>query len=198
MNVHLFNMARIIDDSKLIAIKNKLVELTVKQGYENTSIAKIAQEAGVSVGYLYRHYDSKESLLLSIYVEIFNNLNDILLKTIESKKTFSDFIFDFYIEILKISQKNENNLLFLLKLMSDYSVKISNETKQNLISSINLLKEKFSDDINKEIDDEQLFIQVLGTFLLSINLRKRGVLNNQQITKKDIKLISQITVNSLK
>lgn len=40
--------------------------LIAKQGYESTSIAQIAREAGISKGLLYNYFDSKEDLLEKI------------------------------------------------------------------------------------------------------------------------------------
>lgn len=44
-------------------IMNAALRLIAKQGYEMTSIAQIAREAGVSKGLLYNYFDSKEKML---------------------------------------------------------------------------------------------------------------------------------------
>ncbi len=44
--------------------------LIAKNGYESTSIAVIAKEAGVSKGLLYNYYESKESLMESLVRDV--------------------------------------------------------------------------------------------------------------------------------
>lgn len=50
-------------DSKRTAIYEAAVQLFTGQGYENVSIAKIAREAGIAVGTVYRFQDTKLTLL---------------------------------------------------------------------------------------------------------------------------------------
>ncbi|MBS9774068.1 MAG: TetR/AcrR family transcriptional regulator [Tenacibaculum sp.] len=191
-------MARAIDDQKLTAIKKSLIEIIIRDGATNASIAKVAKEAGVSSGYLYRHYNSKESLLLDLYVDKYDNINHILLSKIREYDTFKDVILSFYNEILKIAVQNENEILFLLKMMTDYSIKISDEMRTELKETIALILRKFKNEINSQIEGEQIFIQILGNIFLFINLRKRGVLKENIITPNDIKLLTQTTINALK
>lgn len=49
-------------------IMDAAFSLIAKQGYESTSIAQIATEAGVSKGLLYNYFDSKEDLLEKLVV----------------------------------------------------------------------------------------------------------------------------------
>lgn len=48
-------------------IKEKAIELINEIGYENTTISKICQAAGVSNGNFYHYFHSKEDLLLFTY-----------------------------------------------------------------------------------------------------------------------------------
>ncbi len=199
MNIHLLIiMARIVDDEKLISIKKTLIEIIIRDGATNASMAKVAKEAGVSVGYLYTHYKSKDSLILDLYVEKYKNINEILLNKIEKYNTFKEVIFNFYNEIVKMLLTNENEILFLLKMMTDYSIKVSEEMRDGLVLTINLILKKFKNEISSKIEGEQIFIQILGNILLFINLRKRGVLKENTITKNDIQLLTQTTINALK
>ena len=44
------------------------IKLFAEKGYSNTSTAEIAKEAGVAEGTIYKHYGTKEDLLLSVIV----------------------------------------------------------------------------------------------------------------------------------
>ncbi|WP_081683769.1 TetR/AcrR family transcriptional regulator [Granulicoccus phenolivorans] len=56
---------------QLLAAATRLIE---RSGSRAVSMLAIAKEAGVSVGLIYRYYDSKETILLSIIEDVLTNL----------------------------------------------------------------------------------------------------------------------------
>ena len=48
-------------------ILDAAAELTQKQGFERTTMAEVAQQAGVGTGTLYRHFPDKRALLLELF-----------------------------------------------------------------------------------------------------------------------------------
>jgi AcrR family transcriptional regulator len=75
-------MARTIDDNKLERIKKSTLEMVVSMGYGGASISKIAKQANVAEGYLYRFYKSKNELvndlLYSNVDELADNMEELL------------------------------------------------------------------------------------------------------------------------
>ncbi len=191
-------MARITDETKLEAIKKSLVEIIIKDGSANASIAKVAKKAKVSGGYLYRYYESKESLINELYSDKFNELSENLIEKITNHLTLKEVIFGFYSDMVEKMKSDENSVLFLLKMMTDYSIKITDEMQKQLTQIIELSRNKFNVEINKNIEGEHLYIQILGNILMFINLRKRGVLKQSEITKTDIEHLTNMTINALK
>ncbi len=190
-------MARITDETKLEAIKKSLIEIIIKDGSANASIAKVAKKANVSGGYLYRHYESKESLIKELYINEFNDLSEILINRCKGTITLKESIFQFYSDMVKKMKSDENSVLFLLKMMTDYSIKITDEMKKQLSEIIELFRNKFGSEI-KNIESEHLYMQILGNILMFINVRKRGVLKQSEITKKDIEQLTNMTINALR
>jgi AcrR family transcriptional regulator len=66
---------KLIREEKKSLIKQKALELFAREGYDKTSISKIAKEAGISKGLLYNYFDSKEDLLTAI---IFKEMEKIV------------------------------------------------------------------------------------------------------------------------
>jgi AcrR family transcriptional regulator len=58
-------------------------ELFSRLGYEGTSTATIAREAGTSESQLVRYFSGKQGLLDAIFNESWRGLNDVISKTIE-------------------------------------------------------------------------------------------------------------------
>lgn len=56
-------MARSADPEKMENIKRAVMECVIDYGYAGVSTPLICQKAGVSPGYLYRYYKSKEDLI---------------------------------------------------------------------------------------------------------------------------------------
>jgi AcrR family transcriptional regulator len=55
-------------------IENIALELFALGGYHATSISKIAEKAGISRGLLYNYYESKEKLLDSIIMKVYDEI----------------------------------------------------------------------------------------------------------------------------
>ncbi|MXV38881.1 TetR family transcriptional regulator [Flavobacteriaceae bacterium Ap0902] len=190
-------MARITDENKMKVVKQTLLDIIVRDGSSNASIAKMAKEAGVSAGYLYRHYDSKESLLQALYLEKFDLIHSILLKSIQSNPTLEGFLNHFFAEIVELTKVNENEVLFLLKMMTDYSIKLTSDMKGQLSQAVKTFKETYSKELDSNINAEQIFTQTLGSILLFINMRKRAVFTSSYISKQDIQTYTKMILKAL-
>lgn len=64
---------RVRDADKEKLVKQKAIEMLVKQGIEGFSMNRLAKEAGVSVATLYIYYADKEDLIKKIGIEIGQN-----------------------------------------------------------------------------------------------------------------------------
>ena len=59
-------------------IENIALELFALKGYHATSIAQIAEKAGISKGLLYNYYESKEKLLDSVIMKVYDEIMRIV------------------------------------------------------------------------------------------------------------------------
>lgn len=56
------------------------MDVFLKKGYEGTTMEKIAQEAGISKGGLYHHFQSKDMILMAVNQKISKEIENIMLK----------------------------------------------------------------------------------------------------------------------
>lgn len=76
--------------------------LIAKQGYESTSIAQIAQKAGVSKGLLYNYYASKEEMLQKMIMHALSEADRAIEKVMTSNSTPTlEILLRFYFSELK-------------------------------------------------------------------------------------------------
>lgn len=69
-------MAKKMDMTKLDRIREASVEIISEHGILNSSVASIAERAGVSVGYLYRHYPGKVDLINDLLEDALRTITD--------------------------------------------------------------------------------------------------------------------------
>ena len=87
---------------KLLRIDLSAIELFAEKGYANTSTKEIATRAEVAEGTIFKHYRTKENLLLNILLKFLKVLMPSMKKEILEKlsqqefHTFSEF-FDFFL-----------------------------------------------------------------------------------------------------
>lgn len=80
------------DKEKKERIKDAVVSLMLEEGFAGTSIAKIAQRAGVSPATVYIYYDDKEDMLRGIYMECYENVLDYLCHQVNMQMRPEDMI----------------------------------------------------------------------------------------------------------
>lgn len=89
-----------IREERKTQIKEVALEIIFEEGFQNTSISKIAKRAGISKGLLYNYYKSKEDMIREIifdgmekFMMIFDPNKDGIL-TDEEAKYFVDEMFN--------------------------------------------------------------------------------------------------------
>lgn len=73
-----------IREKSIANIKETALELFAHHGYHNTSISRIAREAGISKGLLYNYFKSKKELLVTIALETIEEQGKGMQSAIES------------------------------------------------------------------------------------------------------------------
>lgn len=65
------------------AIRRALRDLVAERGFHGASMGAVAKQAGVAAGTAYVHYESKEELVYATYLEIKQNLSDVVLPQVD-------------------------------------------------------------------------------------------------------------------
>jgi AcrR family transcriptional regulator len=95
-------------------ITNAAMDIFLKKGYENTSMEKIAANAGMSKGGLYHYFKSKDIILLFVNQKINRYIEEIMYETLEMTSVKKGILF--YMEnYLKywLEHPKETSFLFL-------------------------------------------------------------------------------------
>lgn len=108
---------------KLAQIDESALELFSKKGFSNTSSKEIAQAAGVSEGTIFKHYKTKESMLVNLLLKCVAFIIPVMKKELidaienETFETLEAFV-EFFIENrLSFVQKNKEMFRVFVKEM---------------------------------------------------------------------------------
>ncbi|QEK11278.1 TetR/AcrR family transcriptional regulator [Crassaminicella thermophila] len=114
-------MARKTDPNKIEKVKKAAIEMTIEYGYRGASIASIAKRAGVSTGYLYRHYRSKEELVEELVDTYLKELKENFIKNFSQDKGLYEMIIDIVFNLFQLAKKDILGAKFIIALVFDIS-----------------------------------------------------------------------------
>ncbi|WP_128544610.1 TetR/AcrR family transcriptional regulator [Larkinella soli] len=81
---------RLRDENKRFAIREKALEMIVKDGFDGLSMHKLAKAAGVSPATIYIYFKDREDLILQLYFEESIRMSDATLKNFDPEMHFEE------------------------------------------------------------------------------------------------------------
>ena len=162
-------MPKIVDKKQMQKkILNAAMKTFIKEGFHNSTMAKIAKEAGIAKGTLYLYFDSKEALSIAFVDSYFAKMETWLNQQGEAK-TLDEFIFHIKTSLLLDAEEAKFIPVFFeafgpsfgseafRKTIADYFDNMGNFYSQNIAQLI----------VNKEIHSD-INPQALGRVLVSM------------------------------
>lgn len=118
-------MARRIDETKIERIREAALEIISESGILNCSVAMIAQQANVSVGYLYRHYPSKDDLIAFLLKNSLEVINDRIASLLEQEVSLEDLVRGVITLIGETASSEPAKIKFFIIVFNDFSYGIN-------------------------------------------------------------------------
>jgi AcrR family transcriptional regulator len=191
-------MARIADPKKIDNIKKAVMECIIDYGYSGVSIALICEKAGVSPGYLYRYYNSKEELVqelvdLEMGVIVNNFISDI---------DSSDTMYEAGYKTIRKLFMNANKEPMLAKFDASVVMDLKILTKEKFNDIVNLAKKCI--ELGKKTGEIKSNITAAEVLVVSFTIPFRYLSfsleleNDKKFTEEEAKRIAEICINALK
>lgn len=95
------------------AVLNSTLALIKEHGFHGAPMSQIAKHAGVAAGTIYHYFDSKETLIVELYVHVKDRLAVAILAGDDPEKPYKDRFFNIMINQFHFYIENENSLNFL-------------------------------------------------------------------------------------
>lgn len=105
-------------------LKKQALDLFLNKGYEASSIQEITQNAGLSVGAFYRHFESKETIFAEIWDEYAGTNIEQTLEEVEKASSLSSAIDYLLEENEKFSENEITNKLYAIYASLAFSKKL--------------------------------------------------------------------------
>lgn len=194
-------MARIADPKKMDNIKKAVMECIIDYGYSGVSIALICEKAGVSPGYLYRYYNSKEELVQ----ELVDSETSIIINNFISDIDSSDTMYEAaYKTIRKLfTNANEDPMLAKFSASIVMDLRIPAKEKFNKFSGVLNLARKCI-ELGKKTGEIKSNITTTEVLVVSFTIPFRYLSfsleleSDKKFTEEEAKRIAKICVNALK
>ena len=203
-------MAKIIGKSNKQTVKQKrIIEAAIstfaEKGYSNTSTSELAKIAGVAEGTIFKHYGTKENLLLSLVVPFMKDcfptmVDELLGELMNDECSFEDFLRTlltnrsaFLTENREIFQVVIKEIIYKEELKNELLPYIFKNASERLTKVIEVFKQRGE---IKEIPNA-LIIKMLGTVIGGLFVSNFVLLNKQTISDNEIEEVVFFILNGL-
>ena len=163
------------DQSKKEKVIQAAIKLFSEQGYHDTAVSEIADEAEVAKGTVYWYFDSKEQLFWGIIVSELESLNTQLKKKLNAEHQSSidkiESVIRLYLEFFKNGKETAKMIQECSVNPGEYfyneMYKLRNEAVDYLAEIIKVGQK--NGEIKEDIDQEEVANFILGSIFGSYN-----------------------------
>ncbi|WP_316836123.1 TetR/AcrR family transcriptional regulator [Pedobacter nutrimenti] len=191
MNVQLEN------NSKRDAILNSTLELVKSHGFHGAPMSQIAKNANVAAGTIYHYFDSKETLIIELYIRTKERLSEAMLKGDDETLSYKDRFFRFMRNNYNFYVENESSMLFLEQYINSPFAKNYPERESDLFANkiIPFFELGIQSNYFKDIDPRLLGPTIRGTLVAAASFR---LSEHMVYSEEDINTVIQIVWDGIK
>ncbi len=198
MNIHLF--MRETDLKKLEKVKTTTLKAIVEKGYHGATISYIAEQAGVSDGYLYRHYTNKNELVVDLFKETMGHFHSYIFKLIESEDKILNILTNSFKFLADTSTKTPEITAFIFIMNHDHNFDFPEIVKNNFVKIGQQLRTKGiqTGEINHKRSVEDVLTITFGMPVKMLEMRRKNIISDKPISSADIENMVSMCLNALK
>ena len=193
-------MVKPTDIKKLHKVREAAVKVIVERGYYGATISQISKEAGVSDGYLYRHYSGKAELVRELFVESMEYFHSVVLEAIDKQESLDEVLFSTFSFLSQMLKNDPDTMAFIFIMDHDHSFEFPDEIRRGFKEIGEKLKQLGIEngDISWKLNEEDILAIVFGLPIKYMEMRRKSIISNKPFTDKDINTLVSICRNALK
>jgi AcrR family transcriptional regulator len=186
---------------KIDRIKKAVMELMYEHGYNHTSIVLISEKSGVSTGYLYRFYSSKDELIQDVIESNMEIIRSAILFSSKPYTTVYEYLYDFIDGLFELTNSDPILGKFIAKYshetnMPEWAKKRKDIESGTLINDILRLGRE-TGEINEQCgsEDIELVVSSLPSRYILMEFAKN---QNKKFRKEEVLKITNMCLSALK
>lgn len=190
---------RPVNISKLDGVKFAAIKTIARVGYAGATVALIAKEAGVSDGYLYRHYANKSDLVKSLFIENMNIFHNHIFGLLETEDKIEKILEGSFRFMMETFIHVPEMIAFIFLMDHDHNFNNPKEVGENfkkIGKELMLLGHK-TGEINKQRGVEDIIMITFGLPIKLVELRRKKVVTERPLDENDIQNLVNICLNAL-
>jgi AcrR family transcriptional regulator len=193
-------MVKPTDLQKLYEVREAAIKVIVERGYYGATIAQISKRAGVSDGYIYRHYSGKAELVRELFVESMGYFHAVVLEALAKEKKLDAILFSTFNFLRQSLIEDSDTIAFIFIMDHDHSFDFPDEVRQGFREIGSKLKALgySTGEISKSLNEEDIIAIVFGLPIKYMEMRRKNIVSNKAFTETDMNLIVKICKNALK
>lgn len=193
-------MARKTDPEKIERVRKAAMEMIVEYGTRAYSIASIAKRAGVSTGYLYRYYESKDALMSDLIDTNMAGFEAVVNKSIEENRTLAQIIYSFTKRLVEAARTDTLLVKFLISIVFESALcEVPDEKREKHEYFIRTMRESGirNNEISQNATDEDIVSVFFSIpFMYVSEIMKKE--NSQELLNDDLaRKITRMCINAL-
>ncbi len=150
-------------------IKQAVLDIIFTDGLKNLSTRNLAKKIGMSEGTIFRHFATKQDIILSIIADFQNELIDSLRNIANSNVESEQCLHDFLCTTVKYLTDNKGiTILLLSEASNNNDVVLKNKLQQIFNSQKELISKIIRDGIATGKWDETISVEDVATLYMGI------------------------------
>ncbi len=193
-------MARRIDETKIERIREAALEIISESGILNCSVAMIAQKANVSVGYLYRHYPSKDDLIAFLLKNSLEVINDRIASLLEQEVSLENLVRGVITLIGETAISEPAKIKFFIIVFNDFSYGIN----PALTEQVRTLSQQVIDiygaknELNPQLQAVDVFTILIGMPFQYFSVYFKGLFEQKEEDSFIIEHMIQLALSTIR
>lgn len=194
-------MARVTDPQKLARIRDCTMDLIVRNGYAGITIAAVASNAGVSVGYLYRHYAGKDELVTDLVIQNFETLRQTVTALLEQSTDIAEVVRYYLTVLFSLAETEPIKARFISILYRDVRFREIARAQKLLnipeVAARLLEKGQLTGEIRQDATVDEAMLFLLNLPLDYLFLRLEGDRGPEDFSAATIRRLSEMCLKAL-
>lgn len=154
------------------AIYKAMMELVSENGFHATPMSLVATKANVAAGTIYHYFESKDQLINSLYLELKQQINEVMLSQDDASKNHKERFFLFWSTLYEFFLKNPKEFLFLEQYANSPFIHQSSKEENGRAYQplFNFVNQGMKAGVLREMDLELMTTLVYGSIVSTVKL----------------------------